>query len=111
MFGFANDICSDKGVLWKPQEVRQIEFQDGFTRSRGTTISKTHYSPFEENLPGDNINVIDEEGEWLDFRGFWGKVTNPTQQIWFRGSEDPTTWGGLKRCFCPCAPRPEVVYK
>lgn len=103
-------MCSDDGVLWKPREVRYIPFQDQSTRSRGTKIYKPPRNP--ENFSRDNNVVVnDENGEWLDYRGFWGTVRTPQLQIWFVNSEDPTTWGWFRRAFCPCLPGPPLVFK
>lgn len=112
IFGVANDICSGKGVLWKPREVRQISLQEQFTRSRGTIIRKPRrYCASDECSHEDDILVADEDGEWLGYKGFWGKITNPVDQVWFKNSEDPNTWGWFRRAFYPCAPRPPVIYK
>lgn len=109
IFGFANDKCSDKGVVWKPREVRYIPFPGEFTRSRGATIYEAPRAP-DKFSRQDDIVVNDEDGEWVGYRGFWGTIPNPVVQIWFQNAENPMTWGWLRRVFCQCAPRPPVVF-
>ncbi|GMH40261.1 hypothetical protein BSKO_08165 [Bryopsis sp. KO-2023] len=110
LFGFANDVCSGDGPVWRPKKIILLKTEKTEPHaSRGcclpcseTGVQGITTRGIDPCLDIDNeIEVHENSEDWDKFQGYWGTVVNPTQQGWFNRAENPTSRGWVKRLFLP----------
>ncbi|CAD7699776.1 unnamed protein product [Ostreobium quekettii] len=111
IFYLVNDHCDGKGPVWRPKKVVLLSSLAPTVPTVGSRGSALPKNPRGSASDADEDVQVDENVPyWVDFHGWWGAVSNPSIQKWFKEAENPVTRGWFLRVFFPtCCDPPDFI--
>lgn len=114
IFGLANDQTAATGLKWQPSVCHVVLLGNseaatlGVVADRGTLRRAADASKVPAQLlervgkgaPQPAAKIV--EAPWFAYRGKWGTVNSPSQQVWVYQAEHPTGSTTFMRWLLPC---------